>query len=99
MQLYANPQNPNHAKNNETFLRIVKEFPILKFHQPSPEKAPWHWQAKVAGDDPQLLNFWPHNLKGQRDGFKSVEGEDALIGIIHGAIADAALEPFDLIED
>ena len=101
MQLYANPNRPDHAENNAAFLRIVNRFPsgALALYQPSPEKAPWHWQAVIDGKDPQLLNFWPHTLKGQRDGMKAVEGEVAIIGIIEGAIAGAAKESFDLIED
>ena len=99
MQLYANPNRPDHAENNAAFLRIVNRFPEMSLYQPSLEKAPWHWQAVIDGEDPQLLNFWPHILKGQRGGMKAVEGEAAIIGIIEGALADAEKESFDLIED
>ena len=99
MQLYANPNRLDHAENNAAFLRIVNRFPDLNLYQPSPEKAPWHWQAVIEGADPQLLNFWPHSLKGQRDGMRAVEGGAAIIGIIEGALSDALKEPFDLIEE
>ena len=103
MQLYANPNRPDHAENNAAFLRAVNRFPDLSLYQPSPEKAPWHWQAVIGGS--HILNFWPHLLKGQRDGLRAVEGETAIIGIIEGAFEDAAyqadsLEPdLDLIEE
>lgn len=102
MQLYANPNRQDHAENNETFLRVVNDFPHLKerLFQPSPVKAPWHWQAVIPGNHyDQMINFWPHVLKGQRDGFQSVQGEDAIRGIIVGAYEDAAEEQFDVIED
>lgn len=100
MQLYANPDNAGHAANNAAFLRVVNEYPQLRLYQPSPVKAPWHWQAVIdMGGDVQLLNFWPHTLKAQRDGYKAVEGEIAIRGIIEGAIEDASRPSIDLIED
>jgi len=99
MNLYQNPHDPDHTANCAAFLRVVNAFPELSFFQPSPDKAPWHWQAIVdLGRDPQLLNFWPHTGKAQREGFKSVEGEAAMRGIVEAAIADAQDEPFDVIE-
>lgn len=95
MQLYA--VAPEHDANNAKFIEIVNRFG-LAIYQPSPETAPWHVQAIIDGQSPQLLNFWPHKMKGQRDGHKSVEGEHALCGIIEGAIDDAQEEPFDVIE-
>ena len=99
MQLYANPHRQDHLENNDTFRRVVKDYPWLHLYQPSPEKAPWHWQAIIEGEQPQLINFWPHTMKAQRDGFQSVEGEAAMRGVIEGALADAEEEPFDVIED
>lgn len=99
MQLYANPNRPDHAQNNAEFSKIIRQFPDLRLYQPSPEKAPWHWQAVINGPYPQLINFWPHILKAQRDGYKAVEGAEAIVGIIAGAAADALQEPFDLIEE
>lgn len=100
MQLYANPHRPDHAENNTAFLRVVKDYPALKLSQPSPDKAPWHWQAVIdLGGYTQILNFWPHTLKGQRDGYRAVTGEDALRGIIEGAIEDAMHPDFYVIED
>ena len=100
MKLYANPHRPDHAANNAAFLRVVKDYPQVHLFQPSPEKAPWHWQAIIdLGGDQQLVNFWPHTLKGQRDGYRAVEGEAALRGIIEGALDDALRPAPELIED
>lgn len=99
MQLYQNPDRPDHAENNAAFLRVVKDFPSLEIIQPSPQKAPWHFQTIIAfGQYPIIINFWPHTLKAQRDGFKSVQGADAIRGVIEGALDDALEQPFDLIE-
>jgi len=99
MKFYANPNRPDHAENNARFVRIINDYPQISLFQPSPEQAPWHFQAVIDfGHTPQLLNFWPHLLKGQRDGFKAVTGEIAIRGIIEGAIEDA-LDDFELFED
>lgn len=99
MQLYANPNRPDHAENNAAFIRVVNDYPQLSIFQPAPEKAPWHWQALIdLGREVQLINFWPHALKGQRDGYKAVQGEGALRAIIEQALIDAAEKPFDVIE-
>lgn len=101
MELYANPHRQDHLENNDTFRRVVKDYPWLEKYlkRPSPEKAPWHWQAVIPGNHyDQLINFWPHTMKAQRDGFHSVEGEAAMRGVIEGALADAQEEPFDVIE-
>lgn len=97
MQLYANHEEDE--RNNAAFLYVISQFPQVKLFQPSPEKAPWHFQAVIDGDTPQLINFWPHTLKGQRDGLRSVQGVEAISGIILGAIEDAKEKPFDLFED
>lgn len=100
MLLYANPDRQDHAENNAAFLRVVNDYPQLRLFQPSPDKAPWHWQAVIdMGGYVQLLNFWPHQMKGQRDGYKAVQGERALRGIIEGAIEDALRPHVDLIEE
>jgi len=88
MQLYANPNRPDHAENNAAFIRVVNDYPQLNLFQPSPEKAPWHWQC--------IIDL---GGKGQRDGYKAIQGERALRGIIEQALIDAAEEPFDVIED
>jgi hypothetical protein len=99
MQLYANPDRPDHAANNAAFLNIVKRFPQISLFKPAPEAAPWHVQAVIdLGREPQFINFWPHALKGQRDGYKAVEGETALIGIIEQAYIDAGEEALDGID-
>lgn len=99
MQLYANPNRPDHAENNAAFLRVVNRFPTLSLFQPSPDAAPWHWQAVIdLGMEPVILNFWPHKLKGQRDGCRGVEGEREIFELIRQAYIDATEEPFDVIE-
>jgi len=99
MRLYANPHRPDHAENNERFLRLIRQYPQIQPYQPSPDKAPWHVQAVIDGESPQLINFWPHVLKGQREGYRSVEGVAALEGIIRGAIEDASEDDYSVIEE
>lgn len=92
--------NTEAAANCAAFDRLTREFPDLRFFQPSPHKAPWHVQAVIETDGESIvLNFWPHKLKGQRQPLIAIEGINALRGIIEGAIEDAAEEPFDVIED
>lgn len=81
--------------------RSCKPIPPSRFFQPSPQKAPWHVQAVIdLGGDVQLINFWPHKMKGQRDGYKPVEGEHAIRGIIEQALVDAGHDhDFDFFED
>lgn len=99
MNLFQNPDRPDHAANNATFIRIVNDFPQVAPFQPSPEKAPWHWQAVIdLWRDPQVINFWPHTCKAQREGYTSVYGERAIRGIIESALMDAAEEPFEVFE-
>lgn len=100
MKLYQNPDRPDHAANNAAFLRVVNEFPQLSLFQPSPHRAPWHWQTVIdMGGDVQVINFWPHTGKAQREGYKSVTGESAIRGIIEQALIDASEDPFDVFED
>lgn len=98
MNLYQNPDRLDHAVNNAAFLRVVNDFPNLGLFQPSPDKAPWHWQAVIDYGAQQTINFWPHTLKAQREGFKSVAGADAIRAVIEQAQIDAAEEPFDVFE-
>ena len=87
------------ADNCEAFDRITRDYQDIRFFQPSPDKAPWHVQAVIETDgEPIILNFWPHRLKGQRQPLRSVEGTNAIVGIIEGALEDAQEEPFDVIE-
>ena len=100
MQLYERPDCTEDAANNAAFLKTIAQFPNLKPFQPSPMKAPWHVQVCIDfGQYPIIINFWPHNLKTQRDGCKSVEGVNAMIGVIEGAIEDAIEDAnIDMIE-
>lgn len=89
--------------NVETFEGITFDFPDIHFFQPSPRKAPWHWQAFLDAPDNMHgqieLNFWPHVMKGQRRPLKSVQGAAAIIDLLNEALADAAGEnDFDVIE-
>lgn len=83
---------------------LIRTYPDIHFFQPSPDKAPWHVQAAIdTGGDNIVLNFWPHKMKGNRDGSHSVEGGLALRALIDAAIADrsgASDDPgaFDLFE-
>lgn len=86
------------------FDALSREYPFIHFFQPSPDKAPWHVQAVIdAGDEPLLLNFWPHKQKAQRQGGMSQEGPRAARDVIHDALRDAAImavesDAFDVIE-
>lgn len=87
-------------ENCQAFESITFDHPEIRFFQPSPQKAPWHVQAILdAPDEPIVLNFWPHKMKGQRQPMPAVEGEAALRDLIAEAIADAQdSDPFDVIE-
>lgn len=90
MQLYRNPNRQDHETNCAAFETFMRRFEWAKFFQPNPEKAPWHVQCHIetrTGEN-LVLNFWPHKLKGQYDG-KSVEGMDALRGMMAQAIDDS----------
>lgn len=97
MELYANPHKPDHAKNNAAFLSILSEFPEIQIFQPSPQSAPWHWQAIVDGPSLQTLNFWPHRMQAQRGGMKAVQGRHEVINVITDAIIDAKVRSTSLI--
>lgn len=87
MTIYQNPLKPDHDANNAAFWRVVNEYPAFNLYQPSPDRAPWHWQAVING---HYVNFWPHTLKVQREGFKAVQGVHAIRGVIEGALEDTA---------
>ena len=83
------------------FQDLIREFPELRFFQPSPEHAPWHIQCVLDaghGEEPIILNFWPHKNKGQRQPMPAVIGIPAIRALIEEAVADANDEPFDVIE-
>lgn len=88
------------AENCAEFDRLTQDYPDIRFFQPSRQKAPWHVQCvfDMGEEEPIVLNFWPHKAKGQRQPMPSVEGFAALRTLIDEAIADAAEEPFDVIE-
>ena len=85
----------------EAFDEMTRDFPFVRFFQPSPDKAPWHLQAIFdcgAGEEPIVLNFWPHKNKGQRQPLPAIEGINAIRDLINEAIEDANEEPFDVFE-
>lgn len=91
MQLYANPNNPEHVRNCQMFANVMAEFPYIKFQKPSPDAAPWHVQVifEAPTGEPMVLNFWPHKGKAQGwGGGPSVEGYDAIIRVIEDALDD-----------
>ena len=90
MNLYQNPLRPDHAANNAAFLQIVNDFPQLATFQPMAKSAPWHWQAVIdQGGDVQVINFWPHAGKAQREGYKSVIGDRAIRALLAQALIDS----------
>jgi hypothetical protein len=107
VMLYCDAHDAEEVANCGDFLDVVDMFPQVKFYQPSPVKAPWHWQAKwpCADGVDAVLNFWPHKGKVQRfSGGKPEVGKQAHINAIREAIehvATIALErdDFSLIED
>lgn len=85
----------------DRFDDLTRQYPQIRFFQPSPDKAPWHVQAIIDAADNELieLNFWPHKVKGARRPMPSVEGFPAIRELIEDAIHDAAnAKTFDVIE-
>lgn len=77
MKLYATTDE--HEHNNRAFLVLLESDPDLKAYafQPSPQKAPWHWQVILHGAEglpPYELSFWPHVAKANLGKNKSVQG-------------------------
>jgi len=100
MQLYANQNDPEQVENTNKFRAFMDRNPSVSFYKPSPDKAPWHVQARFEADDgaPIVVNFWPHKAKSQRDGCHALEGWDAAQSVLDEAVADSLAEPFDVIE-
>ena len=91
-------RNKSEEQLCKIFEGIVFDYPQIKFFQPNKEKAPWHVQALIDGDETELMDFWPHKMKGHRENGLSVEGEDEVRAIIDAAL-DEALDPaFDVFE-
>ena len=80
MKLYW--KHPHEEENVEVFKRFMRANDDVTFYKPAPMTAPWHVQAKVNG---VLINFWPHRMKGQRDGDKSRTGYSAMQRLIDDA--------------
>jgi hypothetical protein len=99
MIFYQNPQVAEQAQNISAFTEIMAEFPNISLFFPNEGKAPWHVQAVIdCGQYPITLNFWPHVLKAQREGERSVQGIAEITKIIEDAIADALADDINLIE-
>lgn len=97
MQLYY--RDSYDAENCAEFEDLTRDYPNIRFFQPSPDRAPWHVQAILdAPDEPIELNFWPHKAKGQRKPLASIVGFAAIRAMIDEAILDAQEPPFDVIE-
>lgn len=107
MQLYANPNRQSDLDNVEEFKRFMSRFEWADFYQPNPEKSPWHVQCSIETRIGYrlVLDFWPHKLKGRYCGYDglaggTVEGVDALRGIMAQAIDDADdTSDLEVIED
>lgn len=94
------------AEACDQFDDLTRQYPNIRFFQPSPDKAPWHVQAVLDAADgvPLVLNFWPHKEKAQRQGDVSIEGRAAARTVIEAALADqstllADRMAFSVIED
>lgn len=90
----------------DEFDALTRQYPQIRFFQPSPDKAPWHVQAILDAADgvPIVLNFWPHKQKAQRQGEYSREGCNAAREVIKAALRDQGAllidrHSFDVIED
>ena len=94
MKLFNNGRNPAHKANLQQFERLMAMNSDIKFFQPRPDVAPWHVQAKING---YVLNMWPHLLKGNFDGERSVVGYENLQRLI-GEARNATSELDDVIE-
>lgn len=86
--------------NCEAFCMFVKSHKWIRFYQPSPQKAPWHWQCQIKGEGPYdvLVNFWPHTAKAQRDGCKSVEGWDAIRALVSQIMEENGFDDGEVLE-
>lgn len=89
MELYA--KTDEHEHNNRAFLALLESDSDLKASafQPSPGKAPWHWQAILDGAEglpPYELNFWPHVAKANLDKNKSVEGWEKIRELVEDTL-------------
>ena len=103
MQLYARPGNSDHQTNCAAFETFMRRFEWAKFHQPNAATAPWHVQCHIPTDVGYVLtlNFWPHLLKGQYEGFnggKSVIGLDDLRAMMISASQDTS-DDFSVFEE
>lgn len=74
--------------NCDAFVYLARRYDWIRFYQPNPQKAPWHWQCGIRGEGPYdvIVNFWPHVAKAQREGEKSVEGWDNIRSLISQVI-------------
>lgn len=94
LDLYGDPES------HYDFHQVRAAFPHLIFFQPSPEKAPWHVQARLEteGGETVMANFYPHKRHVYIDGWGGFYGADAMIKAI-SMIASDKQPHFDLFED
>jgi len=69
-QIYYDRESDYQRNNALDFVKVTEMRQWLEFYQPSPSKAPWHWQTVVTSSTGYevFLNFWPHTGKCQMDG-------------------------------
>lgn len=87
MNMYE--RTDEHKANNERFRQFVADYPYLTFFQPSPDKAPWHWQVKVRQNQYEILvNFWPHVAKMQPENELTVKGWEKISHVFDAVLLD-----------
>lgn len=94
MKLYARPNDFNQRRKVQLFRDLMDLNNDIRFFQPDPECAPWHVKAPVGS---VMMNFWPHLLKGNIEGQKSVTGFHELRALI-GRARQTLTDNIDLIE-
>lgn len=79
----------------EYFYELMREFSHVKFFQPSPDRAPWHVQARLPNGE--LINFWPHARKAMLENEPPVSLDPR--GLLIEALARPPVDTSPLVED
>ena len=93
MTMYA--KTAEDRRNVASFAHLTRMHPNVRFFQPDPVRAPWHWKAFV---NDVALNFWPHKMKGNVEGSRAVVGFNALDAMITEASRDPVDDVIDLLD-